>query len=334
MEWNYGFSANYYVAIVDPATWKDVDRIEITGGKINRSTDTLRESADLDCVNYDGSREQWIRIYLNARQEGSSERVALFTGLATSPGRDIDGFRETNQVQCYSVLKPARDILLQRGWYAPAGVDGTELIKRLLRVLPAPIEIGEGSPALQTAIIAEKKESNLSMALKILEAINWDLQIRGDGTIVIQRRSDDEVATFSALENDSIEPKVKITQDWYECPNVFRAIADNKDEVARDDNPDSLLSTVSRGREIWLEEDNCDLNDGETLKGYAARRLREKQTVSTTISYDRRYDPSIYVGDVVRLHYPTQNINGLFRVTKQDIDLTFGAQTSEEVLML
>lgn len=334
MEWNYGFSAKYYVAIVDPATWKDIDRVEITGGKISRSTDTLRESADLDCVAYDRSSEQWIRIYLNAKQEGSSERVALFTGLATSPGRDIDGFRESNQVQCYSVLKPAQDILLQRGWYAPAGVDGTELIKRLLGVLPAPIEFGEGSPALQQSIIAEKKESNLSMALKILEAINWKLRIRGDGSILIQQQSDDEIAFFSALENDSIEPKINVKRDWYKCPNVFRAIADNNDEVVTDDDPDSLLSTVSRGREIWLEEDNCDLNDGETLRGYASRRLKEEQIVAATVSYDRRYDPDIYVDDVVRLHYPAQNIDGLFRVMKQDIDLTFGAQTSEEVLML
>ena len=117
MDWSKGFSATYYMSIVDPVTWRDVDRIEIKGGEISRSESELVESADVDCVRYDQSSERYVRIWLNTRQEGGrSSHIALFTGLATSPNRDINGILTTNKVQCYSVLKPAKDVLLQRGW--------------------------------------------------------------------------------------------------------------------------------------------------------------------------------------------------------------------------
>ena len=50
MDWSKGFSATYYMSIVDPVTWRDVDRIEIKGGEISRSESELVESADVDGV--------------------------------------------------------------------------------------------------------------------------------------------------------------------------------------------------------------------------------------------------------------------------------------------
>ena len=118
MDWGKGYSATYYLAQVDPVTWRDIARIEITGGSINREKTGLIESADIDCTGYDDG-ERWIRVYLDARQNGAAEHVPLFTGLATSPEDEIDGTRVENALQCYSVLKPADDVLLLRGWYAP-----------------------------------------------------------------------------------------------------------------------------------------------------------------------------------------------------------------------
>ena len=153
MDWSKGFSAVYYMSVVDPVTWRDIDRIEITGGSISRSESELVESADVDCVRYDNTAERYVRIWLNAEHDGDSEHVPLFTGLAISPDDDINGTLINNRVQCYSVLKPAKDILLQRGWYAPAGISGDSLVEDLLSVIPAPVRSEGTAPSLAQAII-------------------------------------------------------------------------------------------------------------------------------------------------------------------------------------
>ena len=331
MKWNNGFSASYYAYIIDPVSWREKERIEITGGTISRSEETLRESADIECKSYEQGKEQFIRIYLDAKQNGAASHEPLFTGLATSPSRDIDGYFETDTLECYSVLKPADDVLLERGYYVPAGINGADAVKELLSVTPAPIFVNGTAPGIQKSIIAEDGESHLSMADKVLSVIGWRIRITGSGTIEICPEATDQSAQFDPIEQDVIEPSITVDYDWYSCPNVFRAVQEDLSAVARDDSPDSPLSTVNRGREVWAEETSCDFNTGESISEYAIRRLKELQSIAITASYDRRYHPDILVGDVIRLRYPKQGLDGLFQVTSQKIELGYGAKTSEEV---
>jgi len=331
MKWSSGFSARYYAYVVDPASWRETDRLDITGGNISRSDEGLRDSADIECKAYAQGTERYIRIYLDAEQNGASSHVPLFTGLATSPSRDIDGYYETNNVECYSVLKAADDVLLERGYYVPAGASGAAVIKELLSCVPAPVMISGTAPALQTSIIAGDGETRLSMADKVLTAIAWRMRIGGDGTIELCPKSKEEVAQFDPISQDVLEPTITVDYDWYSCPNVLRAVKDDLSAVARDDSPDSPLSTVSRGREVWAEDTSCELNTGESISEYAARHLKELQRVQLSAEYDRRFHPDVMVGDLVRLHYPAQGLEGLFRVKSQKIELGFGAKTSEEI---
>lgn len=334
MNWNYGFTASYYAMIVDKDTWRDIDRIDITDGSISRMTNDLRCSANFTCLDFDNSKELWVRIYLDARQGQEIEHVPLFTGLTSTPTRKINGSREEHEVECYSVLKPAEDILLDRGWYAPTQISGSSIIRNLLSVIPAPIVESDNAPALQEAVIAEDGESRLSMVDKILAAIGWVLRIGGDGTVYLEPANTQTKASFDPLDNDSVEPDIDIEQDWFECPNVFRAVSGDVSAVARDDSVNSILSTVNRGREVWMQETSCDLNAGETIAEYALRRLREEQKVGYKAKYKRRYNPDVQPNDIVRLHFAEQQIDGLFRVASQSIALGYGASTSEEVVKI
>lgn len=331
VDWSKGYSAAYYAERLDPATWRDVGVIEITDGTIKREQTGKRQSADIVCINYEIPVEQWIRVYMDVEQSGSSAHVPLFTGLATSPSDDIDGTLITNTLACYSVLKPAEDVILTRGWYAMAGANSGELIKNLLAVTPAPVIVTDNSPALSETIIAEDGETNLSMADRILDAIGWRLRIDGDGTINIMPVTAESVAIFDPLSNDVIETRIQVEADWYSCPNVYIAISGDVTGIARDDSPDSMLSTVSRGREVWKRETGCTLANNETISEYAMRKLVESQRVKQSVSYDRRYDPAVMPGDFVTLHYPEQNLDGDYEVTSQSIKLGYGAQTSEQI---
>ena len=300
MDWSKGFEARYYATIINKNSWRDRERFEITGGQITRSEGELRESADVDCVSYDKG-EQWIRIWMDVRQNGEAAHIPMFTGLATSPSDDINGSVTNNSLECYSVLKPAQDVLLPRGWFAPSGITGTTVISDLLDVTPAPLEIEKNAPKLKQNIIAEEGETNLSMIEKILTAIDWRIIISGDGHIKICPKASKSLLRLSSLENDSIEPKLSKGYDWFRCPNVFRAVSGDESATAIDDSELSSLSTVNRGREIWAEETSCELNDGETLYEYAERRLKESQKVSEIVSYDRRFYPDVFVSDLITL---------------------------------
>lgn len=332
MDWSKGFSASYYMATIDTRTWNDASRLNITGGSISRSETGLRQSADIDCPQYETGSERWIRIWLDVRQNGAADHVALFTGLACSPSVRLDGNIKEHPLECYSVLKPADDTMLQRGWYAPAEMNGAQLVQSMLKsATPAPVEVIGQSPALKQAIIAEDGETVLTMVDKILDAVGWRIRIDGRGAIYICE-SPKEVSAEFGKDFDVIETEVEIEQDWFECPNVFRAVSDDMTAVARDDSESSILSTVSRGREIWMEETNCDLNDGESIEEYALRRLKEEQERSVRVSYNRRFHPDVNVGDLIKLSYPAQDLQGTYRVSEQTIALEYGAQTAEEVI--
>ena len=330
MNWDKGFSALYYMTIVDRSTWADLERIEITGGNVNRTDSNLIESADIDCVGYDKG-EQWVRLYLDAVQEGfDTEHTPLFTGLATSPASSINGQVVTNSLQCYSVLKPADDVYVSRGYYVGKNVDCTTLIKKeLLKDTPAPVIIDGKAPKLQNIVLAENNETKLSMANKLLTAINWRFRITGDGTIHICPREHNSVAAFDAIETDVVEPQISIDYDWYKCPNIFMAVIDGLSYIARDDDPNSVLSTGRRGREIWEVEENPTLNTGETATQYVNRRLKELQAAVMSISYNRRYYPDITVGDRIKLNYPAQGVTGIFQIANSGFSLNYGAAVSE-----
>ena len=330
MNWTTGFSARYYMELVDAASWRDIERYDITGGSIARSAGDLMEAADIDMTEIPGGGDAWVRVYLDARQGDSGDRQALFTGLLSAPTATWDGVRKTYKTECYSVLKPPADVLLSRGWYAPAGTVGATLAAELLSVGAAPVSCDNGSPRLVTAVVAENGETHLSMARKILAAIDWRIRISGNGEIHVCPKAASPSATFDALENDIVELAVTDSRNWFSCPNVFRAISGDLMAIARDDDPNSPLSTVSRGREIWREEANCALSDNENIAAYALRRLAEEQAPVRTVSYARRYQPDVYIGDIVTLNHPAQGISGEFRITSQKIELGYGARTTEE----
>ena len=335
MDWNKGFSAQYYAKFVDPQTWRDMERFEITGGSTKRIDSGLRCSADISCVDYRQNAERYIRVWLDAEQSGSSAHIPLFTGLAQAPERKIDGTLATNSLTCYSVLKAAQDVLLPLGYYVPAGVQGAQFVKQLLsEVMPAPITVIGNSPSLSGYIIAEDNENHLSLSEKILAAINWRLRVQGDGSVEVCSMAQNISARFDPLENDVIEPQLKAVNDWYSCPNVFRAVISDTSAVARDDNINSPLSTINRGREVWAEERDCDLANNETLAEYAQRRLKEEQRHYLAVDYDRRFHPDVIASDLIGLHYPAQGLEGTFYVSAQTIQLGYGARTSEEVVQI
>ena len=331
INYSNGISATYYAARVNPQTWADAGEISIISGNITKKAGSdLVESADIT-VSEDIGTEAWIRVYMIAEQGGAKERVPLFTGIVSSPSRNIKGAQETRKLDCYSVLKVAADILLPIGWFAPARTNGGELIRILLSDLPCPVEVDEGSPNIISSFVAGNNDSKLSVAQEIAEAINWQIKVRGDGSVRICPKPLTISGTFDNIENDIIETSVTDNRDIFSVPNVLRVTLGGSAATARDDDPDSIYSTVNRGREIWAQED-AKLAAGESLGEFAVRRLKELQNPSRKLDYTRRFQPDVDVNDLVSIVYPKQSIGDVFRVQSQTITLSHGAKVKEEVI--
>lgn len=326
MNWNSDYVSRFYAEFVDPVTWRDIGRFEIENGSVSRQNTGLRQSASMNVDEFDDFTETLVRIYVDAVQGENIEHVPLFTGYAMNPTVQVNGNIRTQNIECYSVLKPAEDILLPRGWYAQRGALGSVVIRDLLSVLKAPIEIAAESQ-LDHNIVAENNETRLSMVDKLLNAVGNVLTISGDGTVSITPKSNEVVMVFNPDDNDVIEPTLMVEHNWFDAPNVFRAVMDNVSATERDDSESSELSTVNRGREVWRQEDVAELSN-ETLAQYAKRRLKEAQAVGTKLSYTRRYNPNIQIEDVIGLNYP--QIQGNYRITSQSWNLSHSMETSEE----
>ena len=335
MDWNKGYSALYEVMTVDPVSWADTGSLRITGGHISRSGAGLIESGELEMTEDPG--ECLIRIYLKARQGNDGAREAIFTGLTSSPQRKLDGNRESFPVEIYSVLKMVDDVLVKRGYYAPAGADGAKLAADLLRIGPAPVRIEGESPMLMDPIIAEDSDTYLTMAQEILTAIGWRIRISGDGSITICPETNEISAVFDTYENDSVEMKITDEKDWYGIPNCYRVISGDVCAEAKDDGTGELSigsRKANRGGtgEIWEFENAATIGSHESISEYTIRRLKEAQKPARRITYIRRFRPNITAGDMVRLNFPRQKINGDFRVKTQKIMLGHAARTEEEVI--
>lgn len=332
INWSKGIVARYYATIVDPDTWRDIDTIDILGGSINYTNSGVRGSADISCRTFDHDNEYWIRIYLSASQGGISELVPLFTGLGSSPDVTYNGRIPDSKVQCYSVLSPASNVYLPLGWYAQHGINGATAVRDLLKdIIPAPIVIDGSSSSIAQNIVAEGDETRLSMVDKILQAINWTIYLDGDGTVHITPITNEIVESFSHDGNDVLEMNVTISNNWADIPNVFRAVGSGISSVAKDEDIESRFSIQNRGREIWAQENNVVLSDGEKISEYASRKLKEAQRIVKSIDYTRRFMPGIRISNYVILNYPDQGITGAYKINSQTIDLGYGGQVSEHV---
>lgn len=330
MDFTKGYTASFHAVFIDPDTWIDKERFEIVSGSISRTGSGLRQNADLVVRQYDQPIDRYIRVYMDCDQNGARQQVPLFTGIASTPGDDRQEAVNSVRIQAYSPLKDAEDIKLPLGYYVPAGMNGARAILELLKGQKAPVEVDGEAPALEESIISEANEDSVTMIERILKAINWRLQIEGDGTLKLSAREKDPRPVFTmSPEADVIEKNYQHGRDWFNCPNVLRVSSGDQTWTEIDSDPDSELSTVSRGREVQAAEDGVTLADNEGLPQYAKRRLAELQQRTETAAYTRRFLPEVNVDDAVLLNY--DGLQGLFTVESQSIALTTSGQTQENV---
>ena len=147
------------------------------------------------------------------------------------------------------------------------------------------------------------------------------------------------VWTFDTDNKSILYPELTTNHDLYGIPNVVEVLySDGKvafySKVVNDD-PNSPISTVGRGREIRYRVTDPELYGTPTqerIDDYAKQLLKSLSSVEYTISYTHGYCP-VRAGDCVRLNYSRAGLSDVkAKVISQTISCVPGCPVSERAI--
>ena len=144
---------------------------------------------------------------------------------------------------------------------------------------------------------------------------------------------------FSDDNSSILQPNIEMTQDLYGIPNAVEVIYSTNKKYfyakVTNDDPNSPISTVSRGREILYREMNPSTIGNpsqEQLEDYAKRLLRELSSLEYRVTYTHAYCP-VRIGDCVMINYTRAGIKNIkAKIVSQKIECIPGCPVTETVV--
>lgn len=339
-DWLQSMQQTFEYYVVDPLTWKDKKLLtNVKSSTINRdaSVETLG-SASIDLTESIG--ECYVRIYLVTVQNGITERHPLGTFLVQTPSYSYDGKIKSVSVDAYTPLLELKENQPPIGYFV--GKDENimqragEIVDDYVR---APVVYADNSKTLNVDFVSNTDDTWMTYTRDLIAMAKYDFALDDLGRILFAPQRDVEslqpIWTYDDGNSSILLPEISLDRDLYGVPNVVEVIysngVNNYTKYARNDDPNSPISTVTRGREIVHRIINPDigyLNEGQ-LEDYAERQLKNLSTLEYKISYTHGYCP-VRLGDCVRLNYERAGLTNIkAKVIKQSIKCTAGCQVSE-----
>jgi hypothetical protein len=147
------------------------------------------------------------------------------------------------------------------------------------------------------------------------------------------------VWTYDDGNSSILYPEVTLDHDMYGIPNVVEVVystgVDCYSARIVNDDPNSPISTINRGREIVHRVTDPKIAGNpneEQVTEYATQLLRDLSTLEYTISYTHGYCP-VRVGDCVRFDYSRAGMNNIKgRVISQTIECKPGCKVTEKAV--
>ena len=113
-----------------------------------------------------------------------------------------------------------------------------------------------------------------------------------------------------------------------EIPNRYIVISDDAVVIAENNDPASIVSTVSRGYFVDMVDTLPTPVNSKTLNEYANDRLKELSILKDERSYTREYVPDVYLYSLVRASI--DGLQGDMRVTSQTVNCGNGITVNEK----
>lgn len=322
-----GYSARWRFFRVNRKTWADASEVDgLVSAHVISSNDERMQSGSMTVALPAGSifESGYYRLVMVA----DGQRVDVATLYCHSDSGTANRGRVEYDVTGLSVLEPANTKKLFNGEFAPSGCDGAAFAAQLLEsCIFAPVEV-EGSFTVESHVVFDNGSTVLHAALLVLEAGNFIMQIRGDGTVVIKEKPNAPALTLDKAGARLLEPEVTI-RDSGDVPNRYIAIEGAAVAVAQNNDPRSPTSLASIGHIVDVLDQSPVRVDGESLQAYAERKLAELSVIKRQRVYVRDYVPNVYTNDVARCSLPNSGLNGDMRITSSDLTCGAGIRVQE-----
>lgn len=348
-DWHSSMEQSYEYYVVDTGTWRDIKLLNTVKGcsiKRDSKVETLG-SATIDIT--DSVGECYIRAYLVTIQNGVTERHALGTFLVQTPSSNFDGKKRDISMDAYTPLLELKENPPPLGYSILKGENIMDIGYRLTKEnVRAPVVVTTSDKELLYDFIANTDDTWMTFLRDLIANAKYKYDLDEMGRILFSPEQDtaslQPVWTYDDSNSSILYPSISMDHDLYGIPNVVEVVYSNSSEhyYARvvNDDPNSPISTVRRGREIVYRVTDPDLigvdtqstTDGPTkpqIDEYAKQLLRELSTVEYSITYTHGYCP-VRVGDCVRLNYSRAGlVNIKARVISQNISCLPGCPVDE-----
>ncbi len=343
-DWTKSMQQTFEYYIVDPATWKDVRRINnVKSGSITRDlgVETLG-SATFDIEEPLG--ECYIRVYLITIQNGAKDKYPLGTYLIQTPSSKFDGKNKIVSVDAYTPLLELKENPPPIGYSVLKDTNIMETAYKITKEqVRAPVVAAACTETLFSDFVANTDDTWMTFLNDLMANAKYTFALDELGRILFSPKQDmaslQPVWTFDDSNSSILYPEINMDYDLYGIPNVVEVIYSSDDRcyysrVVNDDS-NSPTSTVSRGREIIHRVTEPILYGNPTdeqVNEYAVRLLRSLSSIEYTVNYSHGYCP-VKIGDCVRLNYSKAGLNGIkAKVISQSIKCEPGCPVSEKAV--
>lgn len=343
-DWTRSMQQTFEYYVVDPGTWRDVSKLDtVKTCTITRDLDAeTLGSATIDVTNSLG--ECYIRAYLVTIQNGITEKFPLGTFLVQTPSSKFDGKKRDVSLDAYTPLLELKENPPPLGYSVLKGDNIMDIAYRLTREhARAPVSRTENDDKLHYDFVAEVNDTWITFISDLIANARYQFDLDELGRILYTPIQDtaslQPVWTYNDDNSSILHPEISTDHDLYGIPNVVEVIYSNGEDYfsARvvNDDVNSPISTVNRGREIIYRDPNPSLNgrpNAEYIQEYAEQLLRNLSTLEYTISYTHGYCP-VRIGDCVRLNYSKAELNNVkAKVISQSIKCESGCPVTEKAV--
>lgn len=343
-DWRAGMEQSYEYYTVDPGTWKDVRRLDnVISCTVNRDTDAeTLGSASFDITNTIG--EEYVRVYLVTIQNGKKERFPLGTFLIQTPSSTFDGMVRNVTVDAYTPLLELKETMPPLGYAMFEGDNIMDQAYRLVRErVRAPVVKPTDDTTLVTDFVANVDDTWSSYVIDLIANAKYHFDLDEMGRILFAPDQDaaslQPVWEYDDGNSSILYPEITMDHDLYGIPNVVEVVYSNGlkciEARAVNSDPNSPISTISRGREIVYRDSSPALAGSPTdkhVQQYAEQLLRDLSSIEYTITYTHGYCP-VRVGDCVRLNYKAAGITNIkAKVISQSIPCEPGCPVTEKAI--
>ena len=343
-DWLSSMQQTFEYYVVDPGTWRDVRLIDnVRSCTISRDieAETLG-SATFDVVGSLG--ECYIRVYLITIQNGIRERHPLGTFLVQTPSFSFNGRVQTMTIDAYTPLLELKESPPPLGYSILKNTNVMDIAYRIVRErVRAPVVKAECSTPLAMNFVSNNNDTWITFVSDLIANAKYGFELDELGRILFAPQQDtaslQPIWTYSDDNSSILYPEISVDLGGRRIIKKVEVIHSNGagyyfERVVNDD-PNSPVSTVRRGREIIHRVTNPDLVGDPTehqIKDYANQLLRDLSSLEYSVSYTHGYCP-VRLGDCVRLNYAGAGIIDVKgKVVSQSISCEPGCPVTEKAV--